>query len=72
MSGCNDSDFLEKPFTEKSVSRDLGPPFKRPNNTMALLTAMAVGAAAEPPCSWVIEGEAEGAEVGDGGRADRQ
>ena len=30
---------------------------------MALLTAMAVGAAAEPPCSLVIEGEAEGAEV---------
>ena len=23
MSGCNDSDFLEKPFTETSVSRDL-------------------------------------------------
>ena len=31
---------------------------------MALVTAMAVGAAAEPQCSLVIEGEAEGAEVG--------
>jgi hypothetical protein len=33
MSGCNDSDFLEKPFTENPVSRDLATKASNPAAT---------------------------------------
>jgi hypothetical protein len=46
------------------VYQELGPPFKRPDNMKALVTAMTVGAAAGHRRSLAFEGEAEEAETG--------
>jgi hypothetical protein len=45
------------------VYQELGPPFKRPENTKALVTAMTVGAAAGHQRSLAFEWEAEEAEA---------